>query len=359
MSTTLESPSPSPASDFSDVGPQTPWVKPKKKRAQEWLYLLALALIAAIITLFTGVAGIDGWAFTFFFSTIIFAVVRFWRAEVKERRDAVMSVLIKSLALAAFVPWLTIFFTLIQRGYRAIYVGYFANDMRITGPEDELNMGGVAHAVFGSLVMIAIATLITLPLGILSGMYLTEIRGRFSFLVRFIIQSMSGVPSIVAGLFVYATLVLQMGRFSGIAGSAALAVLMLPTVARTAEEVLKLVPDDLRTAGYALGSRQWRTAVMIVLPTVRSGLATAAILGIARVVGETAPLILTSLYANEFRLNPVVGPIASLPMYIFGLLRVGTENAIHRAWAGSLVLMVIVVLLFALARFIGSKGPRA
>jgi phosphate transport system permease protein len=231
--------------------------------------------------------------------------------------------------------------------------------MRITGPEDELNMGGVAHAIFGSLVMILIATVITLPLGILSGMYLTEIRGRFSFFVRFVIQSMSGVPSIVAGLFVYSTIVLQMGKFSGIAGSAALAVLMLPTVARTAEEVLKLVPDDLRTAGYALGSRQWRTALMIVLPTVRSGLVTAAILGIARVVGETAPLILTSLYANEFRLNPVIGPIASLPMYIFGLLRVGTENAILRAWSGSLVLMTIVVMLFALARYIGSRGPRA
>jgi phosphate transport system permease protein len=356
MSTTTNPP---PQQQFDEVMPQTPWIAPKRKRIQEWLYLTALAILSAGITLLTGVAGVDGWAFVFFFVTILFAVVRHWRAEVKERKDAVMSVLIKALALAAFVPWLTIFFTLIQKGYRALYVGYFTNDMRITGPEDELNMGGVAHAIFGSLVMILIATVITLPLGILSGMYLTEIRGRFSFFVRFVIQSMSGVPSIVAGLFVYSTIVLQMGKFSGIAGSAALAVLMLPTVARTAEEVLKLVPDDLRTAGYALGSRQWRTALMIVLPTVRSGLVTAAILGIARVVGETAPLILTSLYANEFRLNPVIGPIASLPMYIFGLLRVGTENAILRAWSGSLVLMTIVVMLFALARYIGSRGPRA
>jgi len=304
MSVTIESSPVEPTPSPSEVTPQTPWSTPKRKRAQDWLYLMGLAIVSAGITLFTGVAGVDGWAFVFF-------------------------------------------------------LGYFTSDMRVTGPDDDLNFGGVGHAIIGSLIMVLIATLVTLPLGILSGMYLSEIRGRFSFLVRFVVQSMSGVPSIVAGLFIYATIVIPMGKYSGLAGSAALAVLMLPTIARTSEEVLKLVPDDLRTAGYALGSRQWRTAIMIVLPTVRSGLVTAAILGVARVIGETAPLILTSLYASNFQFNPVEGPIAALPTYVFGLLKLGTEYAIARAWAGSLVLMLVVAILFALARFIGNKGPRA
>jgi phosphate transport system permease protein len=219
-------------------------------------------------------------------------------------------------------------------------------------------MGGAAHAIVGSFLMVLIATVITLPLGILSGVYVTEVRGRFSGLVRFVIQSMSGVPSIVAGLFVYTTFVDASGTFSALAGSFALGILMLPTVARTSEEVLKLVPDDLRSAGYALGARQWRSTLMIVLPTVRSGLITAGILGVARVIGETAPLLLTALSNTSFAFNPVKGPIGSLPMYIFGMLQIGTENSINRAWTGSFVLLMLVFGLFSLARFIAGKDKR-
>ncbi|MGA1658416.1 MAG: PstA family ABC transporter permease, partial [Ilumatobacteraceae bacterium] len=171
-------------------------------------------------------------------------------------------------------------------------------------------------------------------------------------------QSMSGVPSIVAGLFVYTTYVYGTESFSAFAGALALAVLMLPTVARTAEEVLKLVPEDLRAAGYALGARQWRTALMVVIPTVRSGLTTAAILGVARVIGETAPLLLTSLSNSSLKFNPFDGPIASLPTYVFGYLQIGTEYAIARAWTGSLVLLAMVLMLFSLARRFGGKDER-
>jgi phosphate transport system permease protein len=205
---------------------------------------------------------------------------------------------------------------------------------------------------------VVIASAITLPLGILSGVYLTEVRGRLTFLVRFVVQSMSGVPSIVAGLFIYTTWVAATESFSAFAGALALAVLMLPTVARTAEEVLKLVPEDLRAAGYALGARQWRTAFMVVIPTVRSGLTTAAILGVARVIGETAPLLLTSLSNTALRFHPFDGPIASLPTYVFGYLQIGTEYAIARAWSGSLVLLVIVFVLFTLARRLGGRDKR-
>ena len=167
-----------------------------------------------------------------------------------------------------------------------------------------------------------------------------------------------GVPSIVAGLFIYTTYVNATNSFSALAGALALGVLMLPTVARTAEEVLKLVPEDIRGASYALGSRQWRTILYVVLPTVRSGLTTAAILGVARVIGETAPLLLTSLSNTSFVFNPLNGPMASMPMYVFGLLQIGTEYAIARAWAGSLVLLLIVFALFIVARKIGGKDRR-
>jgi phosphate transport system permease protein len=230
--------------------------------------------------------------------------------------------------------------------------------MRTSTPEDEFNIGGAGHAIVGSLIMVAIATVITLPLGILSGIYLTEVRGKLTFLVRFIVQSMAGVPSVVAGLFIFTTIVQPMGKYSGMAGGLALAVLMLPTVSRTAEEVLKLVPDDLRSAGYALGARQWRTAIMVVLPTVKSGLITAGILGVARVIGETAPLLLTSLNTNGFVWNPIGGTVASLPTYIFSMFMYGTEYSTARAWTGSLVLLAVVFGFFVLARRLGATAAQ-
>jgi phosphate transport system permease protein len=160
---------------------------------------------------------------------------------------------------------------------------------------------------------------------------------------------MSGVPSIVAGLFIYATVVVFFGGFSAWAGSLALVILMLPTVARTSEEILKIVPEDLRTASYALGATQSRTTFRVVLPTIASGLVTAAVLGIARVVGETAPLILTASYfvAKSTSLNE---PIASLGL--------GDENATTRAWGGSLVLLGVVFILFAIARTLSTRLAR-
>lgn len=133
---------------------------------------------------------------------------------------------------------------------------------------------------------------------------------------------------------------------------------MLPTVSRTAEEVLKLVPDDLRSAGYALGARQWRTALMVVLPTVKAGLTTAAILGIARVIGETAPLLLTSLNTNGFVWNPIGGTLGSLPTYIFAMFMYGSEFSVARAWSGSIVLLALVLFFFVLARRLGGRGDR-
>jgi phosphate transport system permease protein len=171
---------------------------------------------------------------------------------------------------------------------------------------------------------------------------------------------MSGVPSIVAGLFIFAVWMVQLGNaYSGIAGAFALTVLMIPTVARTSEEVLKLIPGDLREAGLALGATQWRTVAMVIMPAARSGLITAIILGIARVVGETAPLLLTIGGADAINLNPTQGNMSAFPYYVWKNLLIGSENAISRAWQGVFVLMVLVLIFFALARYFGAaKGAK-
>lgn len=258
------------------------------------------------------------------------------------------------------IPWISIIATVIIRGSKAFYMNYLTTDMLVNSSDDPLNVGGVGHAVVGTLIMVTVAAAVAVPLGILTALYIVEIKGRFAKAVRFFTQAMSGVPSIVAGLFIYSMVVVGIThKYNAIAGSMALAILMLPTVARTAEEVLKVVPRELRDGSYALGASQWRTTVSVVLPNVRSGLVTAAVLGVARVAGETAPLLLTSQYFVKFSTDLVKNPMASLPTYIFGNLGVGSENAVSRAWGGSLVLIVLIVLLSTLARLIGGRTRRS
>jgi phosphate transport system permease protein len=341
-----------------EATPTQPWHKPRAEQRRDALVYLVLAVVAYAIVMVSGVAGPDGFAMVFFIEVLLLTIFRSRGIGKAKSTNAIVSTVIGAGAVVAFAPWISIFFSLITKGFHGLYFGFLIRDMRVTTPDDELNMGGVGHAIIGSMLMVLIATVITLPLGILSGVYLTEVRGRLTRVVRFVIQSMSGVPSIVAGLFIYTTVISVTGSFSGFAGALALSVLMLPTVARTAEEVLKLVPEDLRAASYALGARQWRSSLMVVLPTVRSGLTTAAILGVARVVGDTAPLILTALSNNAFKFNPFDGPIASMPMYVFGMLQIGTEYSLNRAWSGSLILMLIVLALFVTARRLSGKDKR-
>jgi phosphate transport system permease protein len=341
-----------------EATPTRPWEKEKVALRNNGLTLLVGALVAFVVVLFTGFAGPDGWAIVLFALAALFTALRNRRLSKKERKDSRARLIIIAASVIAFAPWISIFVSVLFKGIKGLRPNFLVSDMRTTTPDDFLDMGGAAHAIVGSLLMVLIATAITLPLGILTGVYITEVRGRFSGVVRVVIQSMSGVPSIVAGLFVYTTFVDATGSFSALAGAFALGILMLPTVARTSEEVLKLVPDDLRSAGYALGARQWRSTLMIVLPTVRSGLITAGLLGVARVIGETAPLLATSLSNTSFVFNPVGGPIGSLPMYIFGMLQIGTENSINRAWTGALILLILVFGLFTLARYVAGKDKR-
>lgn len=350
----------SPASSVSPIRPTRPWVASRTHRLTRWLQVAAVVSISALIVLVTPLAGFPGVAIVAIPLHTAVGFVRTVKRGSTARRNEVAGGLIVSSFVILVAPWLSIVYTVFSRGYRAIYSGFFTTDMRLTAPDSELTTGGIEHAIIGTLLVVLIASIISIPLGIMSGVYITEIRGRFTKLVRFIIQAMSGVPSIVAGLFVYSTLVLTTKSYSGLAGGLALAVLMIPTVARTSEEVLKLVPEDLRYAAYALGSSQASNVFRVVIPTVRSGLVTSGILGVARVAGETAPLLMTAQYFVAFKSNPFDGPIATLPVLTFSFLQNGSDFAVARAWGAALVLLTLILVLFVLARSVSSsrRGSR-
>jgi phosphate transport system permease protein len=234
---------------------------------------------------------------------------------------------------------------------------FFTEDMSSVSALDE--GGGVYHALIGTVQQVGLATLAAVPAAILTAIYLHEIKGRAAPVIRFFVDAMSGLPSIVAGLLVYTIWILRFDNgYSGMAAAAALTILMLPTVTRTAEEILRTIPDTLREASLALGAPQWRVVLRVVLPTASSGLITAAILGVARAVGETAPLLLTANYTASTNTNPFSGAQASLPMFVYQLVKQPNQTQIDRAWGGALVLLIIVLVLFVLARFIGGRGQR-
>ncbi|MEY2967477.1 MAG: hypothetical protein RIQ64_104 [Actinomycetota bacterium] len=339
--------------------PIRPWRITPRRVVPQIALAAAGSIIAMVVALLTPLAGFDGWLLIFVPIALVGGYLLARGKGAVATTDAMVANTVVVVAGIAFYPIISLLWTVVSQGLDALLnLNFVSSDMRISGPDDELNMGGAAHALIGTLMMVVIATVITLPLGVLTAVYVTEVRGRMRTLVRFIIQSMSGVPSIVAGLFIYSTVVMGMNRFSGLAGGLALAILMLPTVARTAEEVLKLVPDDLRSASYALGAPQWRTTLFVVLPTVRSGIVTSGILGVARIAGETAPLLLTASYFTATTFSPTEGPVASLPVFTFNLLQSGTEYSFARAWACSLLLLLALFVLFTVARGLSGRDKR-
>ena len=346
--------------DVTTPVPQRPWRRTGRAWRQAGVMSSASLVGAWLIVQFTGLAGVLGSYIAFAFVFPIVAFLASLPYGKKTGQDRMATAIICLAFSTAVIPWFSILFTVINKGRHAIYSGFFTTDMLVNSADDPLNMGGISHAIIGTFILIAIASVIAIPLGIIAALYIVEIKGRFASYVRFFTQAMSGVPSIVAGLFVYTTVVVVVfNKFNALAGGVALAILMLPTVARTTEEVLKLVPDDLRAASYAMGASQFSTVIRIVLPTVRSGLITASILGVARVAGETAPLLLTSQYFVKYTTNITDGPMAALPTYIFANLGVGSENSVTRAWGGSLVLLSIVFVLFFLARLLGGRTTRS
>jgi phosphate transport system permease protein len=233
---------------------------------------------------------------------------------------------------------------------------FFTHSMNGVGPRDDA--GGAYHSIIGTLEQVLLAALISVPSGLLVAIYLTEYgRGRLATLVRTVIDVMVGIPSIVAGLFIYAFWVLGLGRgFSGLAAALALSILMLPIVVRSAEEMIKLVPAALREASYALGIPRWRTILRVVLPTASAGITTGVMLAVARVTGETAPLLLTAFGFDSIRNDPFSGPQSSLPLFVFTQASSAFTTAVDRAWAGALTLIAVVLLLTVAARLVTRRN---
>ncbi|HEV2704350.1 MAG TPA: phosphate ABC transporter permease PstA [Pyrinomonadaceae bacterium] len=212
--------------------------------------------------------------------------------------------------------------------------------------------GGIGHAITGTLLMLSLASLVGLPIGIATGVYLAEFgANKFGGLVRFVADTLTGVPSIVVGVFVYTILVLPMQQFSALAGGAALSIIMLPVVARTTEEMVRLVPTSLREGALALGAPQWRVTTGVVLPAAAPGIATGAMLAVARVSGETAPLLFTALNYNHFS-HDLFQPVASLTVQIYNYAVSPYDEWHARAWAATLVLMTLILLVNLGVRFL-------
>ena len=340
-----------------NVKPGKPWKPSKAQLTIDFAVVLASLLLAPLVVLVSPLSGKLGTVFVFLvLSTLASVVVSVSRFGRKTIANSIASSVIYIATGLVLLPLASILYTVISKGIAALKINTFTQDMSQAQPDAPFTEGGALHAIIGTIELVLIAGIICVPIGILTALYLTEVKGRFSPLVRFLVQAMSGVPSIVAGLFVYSVLIVGLkGHYSGLAGAISLSILMLPTVARTSEEVLKLIPNDLREAGVALGGTQWRTVARIVLPTARGGLMTAVILGVARVAGETAPLLLTILGSTAVHLNPIDAPMSALPLYTFNLMRTGLDIAISRAWTGALVLLILVLTLFIFARLLSGK----
>jgi phosphate transport system permease protein len=266
-------------------------------------------------------------------------------------RSHVFTALCALSAAVVLLPLLSIVLYIVRRGLPGLSVAFFTHTPRPAGEPG----GGMGNAVLGSLVLIGLACLVGLPIGVGAGMYLAEVgRGRLARLVRFTADVLGGIPSITVGVFVYAFVVVAMRRFSAIAGALALAVVMIPTVTRTSEELLRLVPPHLREASLALGVPAWRTSLFVVLRTALPGIGTGVMLAVARIGGETAPLLFTS-FNNRYTSLALDRPMASLPVQILTYATSPYRDWQDQAWTGALVLVALVFVCNLGARFAAAR----
>lgn len=260
-------------------------------------------------------------------------------------------------ALITLIPLISIFVYVISRGISSINLDFFTHLPKPVGEHG----GGMANAIFGTLLLIGLSCLWAVPLGVLGGVYLAEYgnNSKWTSLIRFTADVLTGVPSIVIGVFAYTLFVVPMKSFSAISGSFALGFMMIPTILRTTEEMVRRVPQTLREAALALGISRFRTTIFIVLKTALSGIVTGVLLALARVAGETAPLLFTA-FGNSFWSHSLVEPIAALPLQIFVYAISPFEDWHRQAWAGALVLISIVFFMSLISRIVtGSKQQHA
>jgi phosphate transport system permease protein len=333
-------------------------------RLPRWAPLLVAVIalgVAGLPTMFLGWSPVGGLVL----AAILFtAGLPLWSALLEGRRTAVdrlATCLVWLAFVAVLIPLVWLIWLVLKNGLSAINMEFLTYDMRnITGAG-----GGIYHALMGTLLVTAAAAIISVPIGLFAAIYLVEYGkgNRLARVTTFLVDVMTGIPSIVAGLFALALLVLIFGPAVrvGIGGSIALSLLMIPTVVRSAEEMLRLVPSDLREASYALGVPKWRTIVKVVMPTALGGIITGIVLAISRVIGETAPLLVVAGSVDSVNMNLFGGRMMTLPVYIYTQysspgtvpLEGGDPPGYARAWGAALVLIVIVMLLNLAARIIG------
>jgi phosphate transport system permease protein len=291
-------------------------------------------------------------------ATVVFLVAMpLWSRLVEGRRSAVDRLatgLIWTAFALAVSPLVWLLYVVVRSGAPAINGQFLTVSMlNVIGDEQ----GGVYHALIGTLFITVAAAVISVPIGILTAVYLVEYgsRSRVARVITFLVDVMTGIPSIVAGLFALALLVLLFGTAfrAGIGGSIALSLLMIPTVVRSSEEMMRLVPDDLREASYALGVPKWRTVTRVVLPTSLAGIVTGVVLAVSRVIGETAPLLVVAGATDGVNTNLFDGRMTTLPVFIFSQYASATPVGYQRAWGGALVLIALVMVLNLVARIIG------
>ena len=272
-------------------------------------------------------------------------------------KDRVMAAMVTSAAALVGVAVVSVVIYTIYKGRQAIGHPNFFTQSSNEAPQAPYNQGGIWNAIVGSSVQVGLAAAMSLPLGVLTAVFMTEVGGWFAKVVRTVVEAMTAIPDLLAGLFVYVTLILALHEpKNGLDVAVALAVTMTPIIARSAEVSLRVVPGGLREAGLALGASQWQTVRRIVVPTALPGLATAMILAVARAVGESAPLIIVSGASGFFTANPFNNkPMNSLPLYIYVGLRSGQNAQIARSFAAAIVLLAIVFVLFAATRFLSRQ----
>jgi phosphate transport system permease protein len=309
------------------------------------------------ISPFSGILGyvVVSWCLFVFY----YAVLVSFSEDRQTVRDRLSAVVVQSLAALVLVALVyVILYTFWRAEPALIHLNFYTQDGRLSSPLSPLTESGALHAVVGTLIELGIAMGISVPLGVLAAVFVNEVPGPYARFIRTVVDAMTAMPDVLAGLFIYATLILILGLgLSGLAAGCALGVTALPIVCRASDVVIRLMPGGLTEASYALGAGQWRTVRLVTLPTVRSGLATAVILGAARAIGETAPVLLTAGETNYLTLNPRSGPMMSLPLMAYTSVQQPEPVQIARGFGAAALLLVLVVLLFAIARWIGGRGP--
>jgi phosphate transport system permease protein len=326
--------------------------------------LAAITVGAVLLTLLLfAVTGFAGDADFLVVATLL-VVVSISSASwiVEGKRRAIDRIATNAALVALALTLLPLGFVIgyvIKKGSQQFSWHFLTHSMAGIGPLQ--SGGGVGHAIVGSFEQVLIASAFAVPLGLLVAIFITEYGGgKFATAVRFLIDVMTGIPSIVAGLFVLSFWIIALDQgFSGFAGSMALAVIELPIVVRTSEEMIRLVPNALREASYALGIPKWKTIVRVVLPAASTGITTGVMLAVARVIGETAPVLLVVDSNDFFNKNPFKSPQATLPVYIFQNAQQSSVFDVQRAWAAALTLILIVVVLYVAARLLTRRNQLA